>query len=386
MVDEGLALRFARPASFTGEDVVELQGHGGPAVLDLLLRAALSHGARAARPGEFSERAFLNGRLDLTQAEAIADLISAGTAAAARAASRSLQGEFGNRVRAHVEALTQLRVHVEGALDFSDQDVDWLADAGLRERLDRLREDLRELLATAARGRRLREGMTVALAGQPNVGKSTLLNRLAGTEAAIVTDVPGTTRDLLREHVDLDGLPVTFVDTAGLRESTDPVEREGIRRAWDALRTAELVLFLVDDRSGVTAPDRALLAQLPDAPVLIVRNKSDLGGSGRAAENELRISARNGEGLDPLRAAIKGAAGFDAGETGVFSARARHVAALERALAAVQDAERRIEEGANAELAAEELRLAQDALGEITGTVRPDDLLGRVFSQFCIGK
>lgn len=386
MVDEGLVLAFAAPASFTGEDVVELQGHGGPAVMDLLLRAALGAGARAARPGEFSERAFLNGRIDLTQAEGIADLISAGTAAAARAAGRSLQGEFGSRVRVLVEAITQLRIHVEGALDFSDQDVDWLADPALRHGLARVHAELRELLATAARGRRLREGMTVALAGQPNVGKSTLLNRLAGTEAAIVTDVPGTTRDLLREHVDLDGLPLTLVDTAGLRETGDPVEREGVRRAWEAARAAELVLFLVDDRRGVTAADRELLAQLQGVPQLIVRNKADLGADAAGDAGEWRISARTGAGLDALRDEIRRTAGLESGDAGVFSARARHLAALERAIAAVQDAQRRIEEGATAELAAEELRLAQEALGEITGHLHSDDLLGRIFGQFCIGK
>lgn len=386
IVDEGLVLAFATPASYTGEDVVELQGHGGPAVLDLLLRAALAQGARAARPGEFSERAFLNGRLDLTQAEAVADLIAAGTEQAARAASRSLQGDFGDRVRAHVETLTQLRIHIEGALDFSDQDVDWLADASLRERLEKLGDDLRQLLATAAQGRRLRDGMSVALAGQPNVGKSTLLNALAGTDAAIVTDIPGTTRDLLREHVDLDGLPLTLVDTAGLRESVDPVEREGIRRAWEALRGAELVLFVVDDRAGVTAADRALLAQAPDARTLIVRNKRDLRGAATATAGEIRISARTGEGIDALRAAIREAAGLGAADAGVFSARTRHVTALERARAAVQEARRRIGEGADAELAAEDLRRAQEALGEITGAVTPDDLLGRVFASFCIGK
>jgi tRNA modification GTPase len=393
-LDEGLLLLFPGPDSYTGEDVAELQGHGGPVVLDALVRAACALGARPARPGEFSERAFLNGRLDLAQAEAVADLIAAATEQAARAAQRSLQGEFSRRVGALVEALVQLRVHVEGALDFSDEDVDWLADASLHARLADLLAQLRELLDAAAQGRRLREGLVVALAGQPNVGKSTLLNRLAGTEAAIVTEIAGTTRDVLRENVNLDGLPLTVVDTAGLRESQDPVEKEGIRRAWQALAQAELVLFLVDDRAGVTAEDRELLQRLPQgAEVIVIRNKSDLSGApagtpprhdGEPAE--LRISARDGAGLDLLRAGIRRVAGLTGTAESLFSARTRHVDALRRALACAQDAALRLREGAHAELAAEDLRLAQQALAEITGAFTPDDLLGRIFSQFCIGK
>ena len=391
-LDQGLVLLFPGPDSYTGEDVAELQGHGGPVVLDALVRAACALGARPARPGEFSERAFLNGRLDLAQAEAIADLISAATEQAARAAQRSLQGEFSRRVGALVEALTQLRMHVEGALDFSDEDVDWLADAGLRTRLADLLAQLRELLDVATQGRRLREGLVVALAGQPNVGKSTLLNRLAGTEAAIVTDIAGTTRDVLRENVSLDGLPLTVVDTAGLRESQDPVEKEGIRRAWQALSHAELVLFLVEDRAGETAEDRQLIARLPPAAeVIVVRNKCDLTGAApRRSEAEgrveLRLSSKDGAGLDLLAQEIRRVAGLTASGESLFSARTRHVEALRRALACAQDAEARLREGATAELAAEDLRLAQQALGEITGAVTSDDLLGRIFGQFCIGK
>lgn len=391
-LDEGLVLGFRAPQSYTGEDVVELQGHGGPVILDLLLRATCALGARPARPGEFSERAFLNGRLDLAQAEAVADLICAATEQAARAAQRSLQGEFSRRVQALVEELTQLRVYVEGALDFSDEDVNWLADDALRARLKTFLLHLRTLLTEASQGRRLREGFTVALAGQPNVGKSTLLNQLAGAEAAIVTEIAGTTRDVLRENINLDGLPLTVVDTAGLRESADPVEKEGIRRAWVALEQAELVLFLVDDRTGITKEDEALLARLPTAAQrLILRNKCDLSGRAPAVEDrggyrELRLAAREGRGLDLLKQEIRRIAGLgDAGES-LFSARTRHVEGLQRALAYAQDAELRLREGANAELAAEELRLAQQALSEITGAFTSDDLLGKIFSQFCIGK
>lgn len=395
-LDQGLVLAFPHPDSFTGEDVVELQGHGGPLVLDLLVRAACAHGARPARPGEFSERAFLNGRLDLAQAEAIADLINAATAEAARAAQRSLQGEFSDRVRAIVDELIGLRIFVEGALDFSDEDVDWLADDALHARLAALLARLRDLLAAAAQGRRLREGLTAALAGQPNVGKSTLLNRLAGTEAAIVTEIPGTTRDLLRESINVDGLPLTVVDTAGLRDSDDPVERIGIERAWQALGAAELVLFLVDDRAGVTAQDRALLARLPPgAEVVIVRNKCDLTGEapsfvgaahGRDSLTELRLCAKTGAGLDLLKGEIRRVAGLTATGESLFSARTRHVDALQRALACAQDAELRLREAATPELAAEDLRLAQQALSEITGAFSTEDLLGRIFGQFCIGK
>ncbi|MGH8441785.1 MAG: tRNA uridine-5-carboxymethylaminomethyl(34) synthesis GTPase MnmE [Nevskiaceae bacterium] len=400
-LDQGLLLLFARPESYTGEDVVELQGHGGPLVLDLLVRSACALGARPARPGEFSERAFLNGRLDLAQAEAIADLISASTAEAARAAQRSLSGEFSKRVRALVEELTALRAFVEGALDFSDEDTDWLGDDALRTRLAALLEGQRELLANAAQGRRLREGMVVALAGQPNVGKSTLLNLLAGTDAAIVTDVPGTTRDLLRENISLDGLPLTVVDTAGLRESDDPVEKVGIERAWGALEHAELVLFLVDDRAGIADQDRALIARLPEGlEAIIVHNKCDLSGEGpalvgaalegaahgRDGRVELRMCAKSGDGLDLLKHEIRRAAGLTATGESLFSARTRHVDALQRALACTQDAEKRLRDKAGAELAAEDLRLAQQSLSEITGAFGSDDLLGRIFSQFCIGK
>jgi tRNA modification GTPase len=390
-IDHGLVLHFPAPHSFTGEDVVELQGHGGPVVLDLLLRAALHHGARQARPGEFSERAFLNGRIDLAQAEAIADLIDAASQQAVRAAQRSLSGQFSTRVHALVEELTVLRSFVEGALDFSDEDVDWLADDSLRSRLEALLLSLQHLCAEAAQGRRLAEGLVVTLTGAPNVGKSTLMNRLAGADVAIVTDIPGTTRDLLREHVLLDGLPLTLVDTAGLRDSSDPIEQEGQRRARAALSQAEVALFLVDDTRGFTPVERDLFSRLPAGPrPLVVHNKCD--ASGRVPQRfedegivHVRLSAATGAGLELLRAEIRAVAGLEAGAEGLFSARTRHVEALRHALGAVGDAAQRLREGATPELAAEELRLAQQALATITGEFSSDDLLGRIFAAFCIG-
>jgi tRNA modification GTPase len=383
---------FPAPNSFTGEDVVELQGHGGAVVLDLLLRAVCEAGARPARPGEFSERAFLNGRLDLAQAEAIADLIDAGSAAAARAANRTLQGEFSRQVSVLVESLISLRADLEAALDFADEDVPWLDSAQLQGRLDAVSTQLKSLLQQAGQGRRLREGLTLAIAGQPNVGKSTLLNRLAGTDAAIVSPEAGTTRDVLREHLVLRGLPLTVLDTAGLRETTEAIEREGVRRAWAAVAQAELVLFVADDRAGLTEADQALLAQLPPAlPVMLVFNKCDLSARrpeafiDRQARCNLRISAAADLGVDLLIEAICEAAGFMS-EPGnnPFTARTRHLDAL-------RTADRHLDIActlahAAPELIAEELRLAQLALDEITGRYTSDDLLGRIFSQFCLGK
>ncbi len=391
-IDRGLVLHFPAPHSFTGEDVVELQGHGGPVVLQMLVEAACCAGARLARPGEFSERAFLNGKIDLAQAEAIADLIDAGTREAARAALRALDGALSQRVEAIAEALTTLRVYVEGALDFADEDVDWLADAALAQRLGALRSALEQLLTDAQCGRRLRDGLTVALSGRPNVGKSTLLNRLAGAEVAIVTDIPGTTRDVLREPLDLAGLPLTLVDTAGLRESDDPVEREGIRRARAALAQAELVLFVVEAAQGITAEDAVLLAAVPaDTQTLIVHNKCDLLRQAAARWEDggrvhIRLSAVTGDGIPLLVHELHRFAGWADTTQGVFTARTRHLDALRRTLACITEAERRLAERAGAELAAEELRLAHEALGEITGRVTSDDLLGHIFSRFCIGK
>lgn len=392
VIDQGLVLSFPGPQSFTGEDVVELQGHGGPLVLDLLLRSACAFGARLARPGEFSERAFLNDRIDLAQAEAIADLIDASTEQAARAAQRSLDGELSRRVQALTDELIQLRIFVEGALDFSDEDIDWLADNALPVRLSALLDGLGALLREAAQGRRLREGLTLALTGRPNVGKSTLMNRLARAEVAIVTDIPGTTRDVLRENLNLGGLPVTLIDTAGLRDSDDPVEREGIRRARVALEQAELALYLIDDREGFGEEDERLLRTLPAGrPVWVLHNKCDLSGRApddfeQAGRRHLRFSATSGAGIEELQHQLQVFAGLGHQAESAFSARSRHVDALQRASALVAEARQRLYEGAGPELAAEELRLAQQALGEITGRFSSDDLLGRIFGSFCIGK
>jgi tRNA modification GTPase len=392
-IDQGLVLWFPAPHSYTGEDVVELQGHGGPVVLDALLRAACVAGARPARPGEFSERAFLNGRLDLAQAEAVADLIDASSRSAARAALHSLQGEFSRRVETLLQELIQVRADLEAALDFADEDVPWITPQTLHDRTAGLVEIGEDLIKEAAQGRRLREGMIVAIAGQPNVGKSTLLNQLAGAEAAIVSPHAGTTRDLLREHIVVDGLPLTVIDTAGLRDTADPVEQEGVRRAWAALEKAELILFLADDRNGITPADAALLSRLPqDVEVLLLLNKCDLSGRAPGREVDaskrvtLRLSAAAGSGLDLLAAEIRRAAGLGAGNEGLFSARARHVEALHQALAALRLARAHGARNASPELIAEELRFAQAALDEITGRFTSEDLLGRIFSSFCIGK
>ncbi len=391
VLDQGLLLCFPAPASFTGEDVVELQGHGGPVVLAALLEALVAHGARIARPGEFSERAFLNGRIDLVQAEAIADLIDAASVQAAQAALRTLDGVFSRHIQSAVGTLTELRVFVESALDFSDEDIDWLADTQLAARLLALEAALTRTAHEAGQGRRLREGLTVAIVGQPNVGKSTLLNALAGFDAAIVSEQAGTTRDVLREHLLLDGLPITVIDTAGLRDTEDPVEREGVRRARLALEKAELILFVVDDRHGITPADEALLHSLPPLPRLLLRNKCDLAGRlpevfDESGSRSLRLAAKSGQGLALLSEELKAQAGFTAGGEGVFLARARHLAALADATAHVQRAGAQLAARAPAEIAAEELRLAQQALGQITGELGSDALLGEIFSRFCIGK
>ncbi|MDR3416380.1 MAG: tRNA uridine-5-carboxymethylaminomethyl(34) synthesis GTPase MnmE [Nevskia sp.] len=391
-IDQGLLLHFAGPQSYTGEDVVELQAHGGPAVLNLLLQATFAAGARPARPGEFSERAFLNGRMDLAQAEAVADLIEASSSGAARAALLSLQGEFSRRVLALLDELIALRADLEAALDFAE-DVPWITSETLHERIVALVEITADLIGEATQGRRLREGMIVAIAGRPNVGKSTLLNRLAGVEAAIVSPHAGTTRDLLREHISVDGLPLTVVDTAGLRETPDPVEQEGVRRAWSALEKAELILYLADDGSGLTADDDALLAKLPaDREILLLFNKCDLSGrpalrhTDERGRTSLRLSAATGEGFPLLTAEIKRAAGLTAAPEGIYTARARHLDALHRAQASLRLARAHCSKSASPELVAEELRQAQRALDEITGRFTTEDLLGRIFSTFCLGK
>ncbi|MDM7322973.1 MAG: tRNA uridine-5-carboxymethylaminomethyl(34) synthesis GTPase MnmE [Gammaproteobacteria bacterium] len=399
-LDDGIALWFPAPHSFTGEDVLELQGHGGPVVLDGIVRACLALGARLARPGEFSERAFLNDKLDLAQAEAIADLIDAGSEAAAKAALASLQGAFSREVHDLTEQLIQLRMYIEAALDFPEEEIDFLADQTLVMRLDDLLAQAARTRAAAHQGALLREGLHVVILGQPNVGKSSLLNALCGVEAAIVTDIPGTTRDVLRQHLSIDGLPLHLVDTAGLRESVDVVEQEGIRRAWLEVERADRVLLVVDDQQGIAAEDAVILQQLPaNKPLTLVRNKIDISGrpaGERLLEDlteapghrvtEIALSAKSGEGLDLLREHLKACLGYQPGEGGVFLARRRHLDALERAEAHMHAARANLLHAHAGELAAEELRLAQEDLGEITGRFTSDDLLGRIFSSFCIGK
>jgi tRNA modification GTPase len=396
-IDEGIALYFPAPHSLTGEDVLELQGHGGPVVLDLLLRRVLALGARQAEPGEFTQRAFLNDKLDLAQAEAIADLIDSGSAQAARAALRSLRGEFSTQVHELTEALLRLRMWVEAAIDFPEEEIDFLADRELGERMADIRTRFAELGESARQGALLRDGLTLVIAGRPNAGKSSLLNRLAGYDAAIVTPVPGTTRDVLRERIEIDGLPLHILDTAGLRESPDEVEAEGIRRAHRELERADRVLFIVDaaDPAALGAAEADLAALPTSAPRTVVMNKIDRaavaarlepGAGGSAARVTLWLSATTGEGLDLLRAHLKDCVGFHPTGAGALSARARHLDALRRARAHVDEAHRLLVERHAGELVAEELTEAQRALGEITGEVSSDDLLGRIFGGFCIGK
>ncbi|WJW75503.1 tRNA uridine-5-carboxymethylaminomethyl(34) synthesis GTPase MnmE [Thiohalobacter sp. IOR34] len=390
-IDQGLALYFPAPHSFTGEEVLEFQGHGGPVVMDLLLARVLELGARLARPGEFSERAFLNDKLDLAQAEAVADLIDSGTAGAARAAMRSLQGEFSRRIHELVEGLIRLRMYVEAAIDFPEEEIDFLADGQVAAQLADLESAFDGVQAAARQGRLLREGMTLVIAGRPNAGKSSLLNALAGRDSAIVTGIPGTTRDLLREQVQIDGMPLHLIDTAGLRETEDEVEREGVRRAWQAIGEADRLLLVIDDQAGFSSEDQAILDRLPaDLACTRVYNKIDLSGreAGPAGGGEtpaIALSARTGAGLEALREHLKAVMGFGGEVEDGFIARRRHLDALARARAHL-DAGRELLQGGAGELLAEELRLAQQALGEITGEVTADDLLGRIFASFCIGK
>jgi tRNA modification GTPase len=390
LIDRGILLHFPLPNSFTGEDVVELQTHGSPVVLDLLLRRVCELGARPARPGEFSERAFLNGKLDLAQAEAIADLIGSQSETAARAALRSLDGVFSRRVRSLQKNLVDLRVYIEAAIDFPEEEIDFLAAPELRRHVDAVSDELSTLLAETRRGVRLADGLHVVIAGRPNAGKSSLLNALAAQDRAIVTPIAGTTRDVLRENIQLDGVLLTLADTAGLRESGDVVEREGMRRARAELERADVAL-LVSDAEHLRA-DLALLGPAQSGQLrLLVCNKIDLTGTApaRSVQPEgLRIdlSARSGAGLDLLRAELKKLAAGGDGSEGAFSARTRHVLALERVAAHLAGAELALTVQQAGELAAEELRHAQHALGELTGEFSSDDLLGAIFSSFCIGK
>jgi len=391
-IDQGLAIRFVAPHSYTGEDVLELQGHGGPVVMDMLLKRILSLGVRVARPGEFTERAFLNGKMDLAQAEAVSDLIESGSEQAARAALSSMQGAFSLLVQELVERLIHLRIYVEAALDFPEEEIDFLADATVYQQLDELKQAVQEVQRSARQGQLLKEGMSVVIVGRPNVGKSSLLNRLAGHEAAIVTEIAGTTRDVLREQIHLDGLPLHVIDTAGLRETEDLVEREGIRRARAEIEKADRILVLIDDKVGLSAEVEQLLASLPEQiPRDRIHNKIDL--SGRQPEikqsevgTEIWLSAKGDLGIELLREHLKACMGYSQTAEGRFTARRRHLDALRLAQERIASAERVLREQGAGELAAEELLLAQRYLNEITGEFGSDDLLGRIFSSFCIGK
>ena len=391
-IDTGLLLYFPGPASFTGEDVLELQGHGGPVVMNLLLRRCLELGARLAEPGEFTRRAFLNNKLDLAQAEAVADLIDASTQAAARSAVRSLQGEFSKAIHALVDELINLRMLVEATLDFPEEEIDFLQAADAFGRLARLDARLAEVRDRAGQGKLLQAGLQVVLIGQPNVGKSSLLNRLAGDELAIVTDIAGTTRDALKSSIQIQGIPLHIIDTAGLRETDDPVEKIGIARTWQEIEKADLALLLLDARIGQTEADRAILTRLPaKLRRITLRNKIDLSGEspGRHTQGSditLSLSAKSGAGMELLEQALLEVAGWHQAED-VFIARERHLQALEASALHLAAARAEVETPHPAlEHFAEELRLAQNALSEITGEFTADDLLGVIFSRFCIGK
>lgn len=388
IIDSGILLFFPGPSSFTGEDVLELQGHGGTVVLNMLLNRVLECGARLANPGEFSERAFLNNKIDLAQAEAIADLIESSTEQSVRSAQKSLQGVFSCKINSLVEQITELRMYVEAAIDFVDEEIDFLSDGVVENKIQTLGQSVRDILETAKQGRLLREGMTVVLAGKPNAGKSSLLNALAGHNAAIVTDQAGTTRDILREHIQLDGMPMHIIDTAGLRESSNVVEQEGIRRAHQEIEKADKVLLLIDC-TDPKADD--VLKTLPAGiQVTKIYNKIDLLGiDPEIVETpygtQIYLSIKSGAGMELLTDYLKQSVGYDNSGSEVFITRRRHIEALKQAEQFLENAQMQLSKS-SAELVAEDLRLAQNALSEITGEFTSDDLLGKIFSSFCIGK
>lgn len=386
VLDQGIALLFQGPNSFTGEDVLELQGHGGPVILDLLLQRVLALGARMAEPGEFSLRAYLNDKIDLVQAEAIADLIESSTEQAARSAMHSLQGVFSRQILQLVEAVIHLRIYVEAALDFPEEEIDFLADERVARQLQDITTQLAQIRQAAKQGSLLRDGIQVVIAGQPNAGKSSLLNALAGQESAIVTDIAGTTRDVLREQIQIDGLPLHIIDTAGLRISEDVVEQEGIRRAWAAIAEADVIMLVMDDQQGLQYADQQILEQMPVGPALLhIYNKCDQSGRepGLIEQGSIAVSAKTGIGMDELKQELKSVCGFHNLGEGGFIARRRHLEALQQAANALERARQQLQAG---ELLAEELLSVQNALAEITGEFSADELLGRIFSSFCIGK
>ena len=401
-IDQLIAIYFAAPASFTGEDVLELQCHGGPQLLELVMKRCLElgkdQGLAIAEPGEFSLRAYLNNKIDLAQAEAIADLIDAQSEAAVRGAARSLQGAFSNDINSLIEEITQLRILVESTLDFPEEEIEFLENAQARQRLSAVMEKLHKLREGAKQGKILRDGIQLVLAGAPNVGKSSLLNCLAGEEVAIVTPIAGTTRDRVKESITINGVPMHIIDTAGLRETSDLVEAKGIERSWEAIRAADLVIFLQDPNSINTIDSAAVLelkAQIlkalpPKCPVLEVNNKSDLLGNAKPGHSEnpsLLISAKTGDGIEALKQKILESVGWGGSQEGAIVARRRHLDCLDRAATHLDRSQQFAADGnISLELFAEELRLAQDQLGQITGKLLPDDLLGKIFSQFCIGK
>ena len=397
VVDQGIALFFPKPHSFTGEDVLELQGHGGPIILDMLLQEILRQGVRLAQPGEFSQRAFLNDKIDLVQAEAIADLIDASSKQAARCAVQTLQGGFSDRIDQLVEDTIALRIFIEAAIDFPEEEIDFLEDASLCHRIQNLVNQLSDIEAGAQQGSLLREGLRLVIAGKPNAGKSSLLNRLADRESAIVTPIPGTTRDVLREHIQIAGLPIHLLDTAGLRETHDLVEQEGVRRAWREMETADRILLLIDAVTGIGEEEIAILHQLnPTTPLTILRNKIDLNQQAPGRDKDyfyqqrridvLNISAKTGDGIEVLRSYLLETAGYQQQTEGSFLARRRHLDALHRAKISMNAAQQELLHGKQGELMAEQLRRVQECLSEITGSFTSDDLLGKIFSSFCIGK
>ena len=396
-LDQGIALYFPNPHSFTGEDVLELQGHGGPVVMDMLIKRILAiPGLRPARPGEFSERAFLNDKLDLTQAEAIADLIDASSEQAAKSALQSLQGQFSKRINTLVESLIHLRIYVEAAIDFPEEEIDFLADGKVSADLQAIIDNLADVRQEANQGAIMREGMKVVIAGRPNAGKSSLLNALSGKDSAIVTDIAGTTRDVLREHIHIDGMPLHIIDTAGLREASDEVEKIGIERAWEEIKQADRVLFMVDGTTTEATDPKDIwpdfVDRLPDhMGMTVIRNKVDqtgeaLGVCQTSQPTLIRLSAKTGQGIEALRTHLKQCMGFTGNQEGGFMARRRHLDALERAAEHLAIGQQQLEGYMAGEILAEELRIAQQHLNEITGEFSSDDLLGRIFSSFCIGK